>query len=66
MEKWYFSDNGKVTAPLDLDAAKVYLADNPSVYGWHPSYNQWKPVSCILELADVIVPPKPMVLVPKE
>ena len=66
MEKWFFSDNGKVTAPLDLDAAKVYLADKPNVYGWHPSYSQWKPVSCILEFSDIVAPSEQSFLVPKE
>lgn len=66
MEKWFFSDNGKVTAPLDLEAAKAYLADNPNVYGWHPSYSQWKPVNCILEFADVVPPTDQSLLVPKE
>ena len=32
MEKWFFSNNGKVTAPFDLEAAKEYLASNPDVY----------------------------------
>jgi len=66
MEKWFFSDNGKVTAPLDLDAAKAYLADNPNVYGWHPSFSQWKPVNCILEFADVVPAAEQSLLVPKE
>jgi len=66
MEKWFFSDNGKVTAPLDLDAAKAYLTDNPNVYGWNLSYSQWKPVSCILEFADVVPPTDQSLLVPKE
>ncbi len=66
MKKWFFSNNGKVTAPLDLDAAKDYLADNPNVYGWHPSFNQWKPVNCISEFVDVLPPTVQAPSIPKE
>jgi len=66
MKKWFFSNNGKVTDPLDLDAAKDYLADNPEVYGWHPSFNQWKPVSCISEFAGVLPPTIQAPLIPQE
>jgi hypothetical protein len=54
MKKWFFSNNGEITEPLDLDEAKDYLASYPDVYGWHPSFNQWKPVNCISEFVDVI------------
>jgi uncharacterized protein YoxC len=66
MKKWFFSDNGKVTAPLNHTEAREYLADNPTVYGWHPSFSQWKPVSCIPEFADVVPLPEQSLLVPKE
>ncbi|PKI16103.1 DUF4339 domain-containing protein [Colwellia sp. 12G3] len=66
MKKWFFSNNGKVTAPLDLDAAKDYLASNPNVYGWHPSFTQWKPVNCISEFADVLPPTVQSPSIPKE
>jgi chromosome segregation ATPase len=66
MKKWFFSNNGKVTAPLDLDAAKEYLSSNPDVYGWHPSFNQWKPVNCISEFVDVLPPTVQPPLIPKE
>jgi hypothetical protein len=66
MKKWFFSNNGKVTAPLDLDAAKDYLSNNPDVYGWHPSFNQWKPVNCISEFVDVLPPTVQPPLIPKE
>jgi chromosome segregation ATPase len=66
MKKWFFSNNGKVTAPLDLDAAKDYLANNPDVYGWHPSFNQWKPVNCISEFVDVLPPMVQPPSIPKE
>jgi hypothetical protein len=66
MKKWFFSNNGKVTAPLDLEAAKDYLASNPNVYGWHPSFNQWKPVNCISEFTDILPPTVQAPLIPKE
>ncbi|MEI6895037.1 MAG: hypothetical protein V5789_10520 [Colwellia sp.] len=66
MKKWFFSNNGKVTAALDLDAAKDYLADNPEVYGWNPSFNQWRPVTCISEFTDVLPPTVQAPLIPKE
>ena len=66
MKKWFFSNNGEVTAALDLDAAKDYLASNPNVYGWHPSFTQWKPVNCISEFADVLPPTVQAPLIPKE
>jgi len=66
MKKWFFSNNGKVTAPLDLDAAKEYLSNNPDVYGWHPSFKQWKPVNCISEFVDVLPPTVQPPSIPKE
>ena len=66
MKKWFFSNNGEVTGPLDLDAAKDYLASNPDVYGWHPSFNQWKPVNCISEFVDVLPATVQAPLIPKE
>lgn len=66
MKKWFFSKDGKVTAPLDLEAAKEYLSSTPDVYGWHPSFNQWKPVNCISEFVDVIPPTVQAPLIPKE
>jgi len=66
MKKWFFSNNGKVTAPLDLEAAKEYLASNPDVYGWHPSFTQWKPVNCISEFVSVLPATVQAPLIPKE
>lgn len=66
MKKWFFSNNGEVTAPLDLDAAKDYLASNPNVYAWHPSFNQWKPVNCVSEFVDIIPATEQAPLIPKE
>ncbi|TYK66780.1 DUF4339 domain-containing protein [Colwellia echini] len=66
MKKWFFSNNGKVTAPLNLDEAKDYLAENPEVYGWHPSFTQWKPVCCISEFASILPPTEQSPLIPKE
>ncbi|KGJ90056.1 DUF4339 domain-containing protein [Colwellia psychrerythraea] len=66
MKKWFFSNNGEVTAPLDLNEAKDYLASNPNVYGWHPSFTQWKPVNCISEFTDVLPATVQAPLIPKE
>ena len=66
MKKWFFSNNGEVTAPLDLDEAKDYLATNPNVYGWHPSFTQWKPVNCISEFVDVLPPTVQAPAIPKK
>ncbi|AAZ25037.1 MULTISPECIES: DUF4339 domain-containing protein [Colwellia] len=66
MKKWFFSNNGEVTAPFDLDGAKDYLASNPNVYGWHPSFTQWKPVNCISEFADILPVTVQAPLIPKE
>ncbi len=66
MKKWFFSNNGEVTGPLDLEAAKDFLADNPDVYGWHASFNQWKPVSCISEFVGIIPATVQAPLIPKE
>lgn len=66
MKKWFFSNNGEVTGPLDLDAAKDYLASNPDVYAWHPTFSQWKPVNCVSEFIDVIPPTVQAPLIPKE
>jgi len=66
MKKWFFSNNGEVTGPLDLEAAKEFLAETPDVYGWHPSFNQWKPVNCISEFVGVIPATVQAPLIPKE
>ncbi|MBU2870438.1 DUF4339 domain-containing protein [Colwellia sp. E2M01] len=66
MKRWFFSNNGKVIGALDLAEAKDYLADNPNVYGWHPSFTQWKPVCCISEFVDVLPPTVQSPLIPKE
>ncbi|WP_019027878.1 DUF4339 domain-containing protein [Colwellia piezophila] len=66
MTKWFFSNNGQVTAPLDLVEAIDYLTSNPNVYGWHPSFTQWKPVNCISEFVDIIPPTEQVPLIPKE
>ncbi|TYK66779.1 hypothetical protein [Colwellia echini] len=54
MNKWFFSDNGKITGPLDFTESKIYLINNPAVYGWHPSFTQWKPVNCINEFSEIL------------
>jgi hypothetical protein len=66
MKKWFFSNNGEVTGPLDLETAKTYLTTNPDVYGWHPSFTQWKPVNCISEFVSVLPPTIQAPIIPKE
>ncbi len=66
MKKRFFSNNGKVKGPFGLSAAKEFIISNPSVYGWHPSFNQWKPASCISEFASIIPATEQVLLVPKE
>ncbi|MCL1066685.1 DUF4339 domain-containing protein [Shewanella olleyana] len=54
MKKWYFSKNGQVTGPLNEVEAKEFLLKDGDCYGWHPSFTQWKPVSCIKEFAHIV------------
>ncbi len=54
MKKWFFSDNGVVTGPLDLKESKELIAKNPDLYAWYPSYTHWVPVSCIDEFETSI------------
>ena len=39
MKKWYFSKNGKISGPLELDEAKVFLTKDPDFYGWYSSFS---------------------------
>ena len=66
MKKWYFSKNGEVIGPLNLKDAKELLTKDPDHYGWHPSFTQWQPVSCISEFDDVVPVPVPAAQIPKE
>jgi hypothetical protein len=66
MKKWFFSSNGEVSSALNFDEAKEFLINNPDVYGWHPSFSHWKPVSCISEFLGVIPATIPGPLIPKE
>lgn len=61
MKKWYFSNNGDIKGPMDLDAAITYATDNPDVYGWHSSFKQWKPVGIISELGNIVSNKKPSI-----
>ncbi|MBU2870437.1 DUF4339 domain-containing protein [Colwellia sp. E2M01] len=54
MNKWFFSDNGEITGPLELNAVKGYLAEHTGAYGWNPSFTQWKPISCIVEFYELL------------
>jgi hypothetical protein len=55
-----------VSSALSFDEAKEFLINNPDVYGWHPSFSQWKPVNCISEFFGVIPASVPGPLIPKE
>jgi uncharacterized protein YoxC len=66
MKKWFFSSNGEVSSALSFEEAKEFLINNPDVYGWHPSFSQWKPVNCISEFIGVIPVSMPGPLIPKE
>jgi len=66
MKKWYFSKNGKISGPFELDEAKGFLTKDPDFYGWHPSFSQWRPVSCIIEFVDVVPTPVPPAQIPPE
>ncbi len=61
MKKWYFSKNGSVTGPVNLEEAQAYAQANPDIYGWHPSFKQWKPVSLIMELGNIVATTKPSI-----
>ncbi|TWX71762.1 DUF4339 domain-containing protein [Colwellia demingiae] len=65
MKKWFFSDNGKVTGPLELKESNELVSKNPDLYAWHPSYTHWVPVSCIDEFEVSITPPPPPIEIPK-
>lgn len=65
MKKWYFSNNGEMTGPLGLNESNEFIAKNPNVYAWHPSYTHWVPVSCIPELNVVTSPPPPPIEIPQ-
>lgn len=66
MNKWYFSNNGEINGPFDLASAKKILLHNTNLYGWNPTYSQWKPVSMISEFSDVVPVAKPQAQIPKE
>ncbi|MEZ9235950.1 DUF4339 domain-containing protein [Shewanella sp. 10N.286.52.A9] len=66
MKKWYFSKNGQVTGPLNEVEAKEFLMKDGNCYGWHPSFTQWKPVSCIKEFAHLVPVITPPALIPQD
>jgi hypothetical protein len=65
MNKWYFSQNGTVTEPMDFESAKEFVVANPNAYGWQQSYTQWLPIHCISEFADITPPFKPLAEIPQ-
>lgn len=54
MKKWYFSINGDIAGPMNLEDATLHAQQNPDVYGWHPSFTQWRPVTMISELGNIV------------
>ena len=56
INNWFFSNNADVIGPLTLSAAKLHVTENPNAYGWHPTFTQWKPVSCIDEFSRILPP----------
>ncbi|GHE79076.1 DUF4339 domain-containing protein [Thalassotalea profundi] len=54
MKKWYFSNNGEISGPLDLTSARKIVEKNADLYGWHPSFSTWKPVRVIGEFSELI------------
>ncbi len=61
MKKWYFSKKGDVVGPMSLEEAIAYAQQNPDVYGWHPSFVQWRPVTIISELGNIVSNEEPAV-----
>lgn len=66
MKEWYFSKDGEISGPLGLAESNKFIAKNPDLYAWHPSYAQWIPVSSVDEFDIVVSPPKPPIEIPKE
>jgi len=64
MKKWFFSNNGEITGPLDLTESNEFISKNPDLYAWHPSYTHWVPVSCINEFETSITPPTAPIEIP--
>ena len=66
MKEWFFSKDGEISGPLGLEKSNDFIANNPDLYAWHPSYAQWMPVTSIEEFDIPATPPKPPAEVPKE
>ncbi len=66
MKKWYFSDNGQVSGPFNINDAIKLLANNNDLYGWNPSFSQWLPVTQIPELSSLTSEVKPVTQISKE
>lgn len=66
MKEWYFSNDGKISGPLNLVDSNKFIEKNPNTYAWHPSYAQWMPISAVEEF-DLVTPyPQPPAEVPKD
>ncbi|XQW83715.1 hypothetical protein ACOYR1_11235 [Thalassotalea piscium] len=66
MKKWYFSNNGEISGPMNLASARKVVENSSGLYGWHPSFTTWKPVSVIGEFADIAKESKVASQVPQE
>jgi len=66
MKKWYFSDNGQVSGPFNMNDVSTLLAKNSDLYGWNPSFSQWLPVTQIPEFKGLIADSKPVTQISKE
>ena len=66
MKEWYFSNNGEISGPLGLTDSNKFIASNPDVYAWHPSYAQWVPVSHVEEFDINVSPPPPPAEIPQQ
>lgn len=59
MKKWYFSNNGDITGPMNLEEAALFAQQNPNIYGWHPTFTQWRPVTMISDFGKIMSAAKP-------
>lgn len=53
MKKWYFSNNGDITGPMNLEDAVSFAQQNPNIYAWHPTFTQWRPVTMISDFGKI-------------
>ena len=68
MNKWLFSNNGKITESLSFSEAQEYISNNPTLdlYVWHPSFTSWMPLHSIDDFEVEVSIPAPPVPLPKD